>query len=152
MISKIDNWLLRISGLLLLMAGVLKLISVFTKVAYLHQPNPVLTFVTNKTVLLLAANLEIGIAAIILVYPASWVARYGLLALCITFGVYRFGLWLLLVHQPCPCLGRASDWLHLTPYQVDRLAFWILGILTATGVFSVSHFERTMAGSRKNAL
>jgi len=146
-----DTWLLRISGLLLVAVGGLKFISVFTGVAYLFQPDPVLTFISNRNVLLIVGNLEIVTAAIILGHPESWLARYGLLALCATFAIYRLGLALLMVHQPCPCLGRASDWLHLSPHQVDLLSLFLLGILSVTGVISIFNLKKFNGGFVKDA-
>lgn len=126
-----DKLLLRIAGLLLFLVGLLKIVSAFSGVAYLAQPDPVLTFLNNKLVLLLAGNAELFLAGIILLVPKAWYARFGLLAICATFVMYRIGLSVLHVRSPCPCLGRASDWLHLTPRQVDSLALILLLILQA---------------------
>lgn len=117
---------MRSAACLLAVVGAIKIISAFSGVRYLSEFDPVLNFLTNRTLLLLAGGVELGLAAVIFLRPESWNARYGLLALCFMFSVYRLGMMVLGVHSPCPCLGRASDWLHIKPHSADRIAFSLL--------------------------
>ncbi|MFO1501347.1 MAG: hypothetical protein U1G07_23655 [Verrucomicrobiota bacterium] len=135
--SSIDSWLLRSAGALLLVVGTLKVMSAFSGVPYLNTNDPVFPFITNKLMLLFAANAEFACGALLVVQPNTPPARYGLLALCTTFVFYRVGLLSLAGHPPCPCLGRASDWLGITPRQADRLALAMLLLLLAIAVRSI---------------
>jgi hypothetical protein len=112
-------------------------LSVFSHVAYLAEPDPVLPLVSNEEILLIAGNLELILAALIITRPESWFAKFSLLSFCITLWFYRLGMSLLVVRQPCPCLGRASDWLHLTPAQLDKVALSTLIVLTSIAALSI---------------
>jgi len=117
---------MRSAACLLAVVGAIKIISAFSGVRYLSEFDPVLSFLSNRSLLMLAGSAEIGLAVVILLRPQTWGARYGLLSLCIMFSVYRLGMIALGVRSPCPCLGRASDWLHITPHSADRIAFSLL--------------------------
>ena len=137
MLLKVDKWLLRTAAALLFMVGLLKITGSFTHVAYLADPDPVLSFLSNKLLLRMAGVVELIIAMVIVLSPREWYARYSLLSLCSSFMVYRSGLLLLNVQSPCPCLGRASDWLHLTPRQADHLALLLLVVLLSIAITSI---------------
>lgn len=140
--EQLDKWLMRLAGLLLVSVGALKIISAFSGVRYLLQIDPVLSFLSIKSVLVLAGSVEIGLAAVILLRPQIWEARCGLLSLCIMFSVYRVGMIALGVPSPCPCLGRASDWLHLTPHAVDTIALSLLVTFSLIGITSFATHVR----------
>ncbi len=128
---------LRFAAIVLVVVALAKLVSAFSGVAYLRVANPVLSFFSNRVVLLLAGNVELAVALFLFARADSPHASMTLLALCATFVVYRLGLVLLQVRAPCPCLGRASDWLHLTPDQADRVALCVLLLLTGLGLLSM---------------
>ena len=136
-VMQMNQWLVRLAAVILVLAGTMKVISAFSKVAYLNKPDPFLSFLSNRTLLLVAGNFEILLACLLISSPRAWYTKHGLLALCATFGVYRIGISALHVHGPCPCLGRASDWLHLTPRQTDNLAFTLFIILGTISIVSI---------------
>jgi len=133
-----DKWLLRLAGYLLILTGFVKLISAFSAVRYLDESDPVLFFLRNKNIFLIAGVAELFLAWTILSAPQKWYARFGLLALCATFAVWRVGASILADHHPCPCLGRATDWLHLTPGQANSLALLLLFVLAAIAFMSIA--------------
>ena len=134
----VDTVLLRTAGTLLGVVALSKILSAFSGVRYLAEPDPVISFLSNRLVLLIAGHTEALFAALLLLAPRSWYSRWGLLALCGTFAEYRVGLSFLDVHPPCRCLGRASDWLHITPRQADSLALGLLVVLGCIGVISLA--------------
>jgi hypothetical protein len=127
--QKLNTWLMWVAGGVLLGTSLLKVLSALSHVPYLHLADPVLSFLSNRAVLFLAAQMEFAVAVLLLIRPQSAYARHSLLALCTVFVLYRGSLWSLKELPPCPCLGRASDWLHITPKQADNLAVGILLIL-----------------------
>jgi len=129
--------MMRTAGVVLAIVGVAKIMSAFSGVRYLAQADPVLSFLSNKDLLLLAGGVEVLLAGALLLWPHLWYARYGLFSLCTTFAVYRVGMVVMGVHSPCPCLGRASDWLHLKPKQVDSLSFSLLAGLSFIAISSI---------------
>jgi len=137
-LSTVNTLLLRTAGTLLLVIGVVKVVSAFSGVRYLAEPDPVLWYLSNRFVLLGAGLTELGLSTVLLLKPQQWYARQALLALCTTFAVYRVGLYSLPTRPPCPCLGRASDWLHLTPQQADLVALVLLVLLGCIGLISVA--------------
>lgn len=134
----LDRWLLRSAGILLALVGPVKLATALVPAPYLAHADPVISFMSVRAVLVCAATLELLVAACLLLAPGHWYARMGLLALCATFAIYRLGTVLLEVRSPCPCLGRASDWLQLTPRQVDSLALGLLAVLLLVCGISVA--------------
>jgi hypothetical protein len=137
MLKRLDGGLLRVAALILFLTALLKVASALSGVAYLATPDPVLPFLTVRQVLLLSAQVEFVVAALLAAYPRSWYARHSLLSLCATFVVYRAGRYALHVRPPCPCLGRASDWLHVAPSDVDRLALCLLALLASAATVSI---------------
>lgn len=125
------------ASLILWVVSSLKLISALSKVPVLAVSDPVLTFLSNKQVLLLAGSLEFFVATLIALNPGELDGIFALLAICGTFVLYRAGLLMLGTHPPCPCLGRASDWLHLAPQQTNTIAVVILIVLICIAVSSL---------------
>jgi hypothetical protein len=143
-----ENVLLRFAAVLLMAAGTAKVISAFSGVRYLANPDPVLSFMSSKQLFLVAGSLELLQGSLILLAPSSWYSRMGLLAVCTTFVGYRAGLSVLDVHRPCPCLGRASDWLHITPQRADLLALLLLGILLSIALTSLVLHRRGLSNEQ----
>lgn len=133
----IDRFSMRLAGAILFVVGILKLSQASTTAASLAYPDPVLPFISVRLLLLVVGQVELFFAILIALRPQSWHARYGLLALCGTFVAYRLGLYSLGIEAPCPCLGRAPDWLHLSSYQADRLAHSLIVILGAVSIGSI---------------
>jgi hypothetical protein len=141
---------MRLAAGLLVVVGIVKIISSYSGVAYLSHFDPVLSFLTNRTLILLAGGIEIVLAVIIFLRPQSWVARYGLLSLCFMFSVYRIGGVALGVQSPCPCLGRASDWLHITPHAADEVALSLLIVFSLIAIISFA-VQSILSVSRKRS-
>jgi hypothetical protein len=145
MLLILDKWLLRLAVLLLALVGAVKIFSAFSGVRYLNEFDPILPFLRNKQVLVIAGNMELCLALLILFYPNKIQVRLGLLALCFTFLIYRFGLFTLNIASPCPCLGRATDWLHITAKQADILAKILLSVFGLISVISIAIYYKVFA-------
>lgn len=145
-LSALDKRLLRLAAAVLVAVALLKIVSALFKVAYLARPDPVFPFLSTRALLVIAGDIEMLFAVVIALRPRAWYARCGLLALCASFVVYRLGLLALHVRAPCPCLGRASDWLRLSPRQTDALALLILVGLTVIAVSSMCINARLQGG------
>jgi len=140
--QKTDKWLMRSASLLLVVLAMVETISAFSGVRYLREFDPILTFLRNQQVLLIAGNILLCVGVLILLCPNSLEARLGLLALCATLILYRLGRYAMGVKSPCPCLGRASDWLHLTGNQADTLARLVLLAFVIIGSNSIVTYHK----------
>lgn len=83
---------------------------------------------------MIAATLEIGVAAICFFRPAV----DGLLSvagLSILLATYRITKWLFGVGEPCSCLGNLTDALNISPQLADNI---MKGVLAFMFVGSVS--------------
>lgn len=118
-----------VSGLLVFTATA-KFWSAFGETTLLREADP-LFGLSFRTLVLVAAALELGVAAICLLRPAV----DGLLAiawLSTAFLTYRIGLWWIGWKKPCSCLGNLTDALHISPQLADNimkglLAFMLIG-------------------------
>ena len=128
---------MRCAGFTLVCVAGLKVASAFSGVRYLAHPDPVLGFLTNRSVLLGAGAVELAVGLGSLRWPNSRLVQQSLLALCLSFVIYRWGLLLSRTPALCPCLGRASDWLRLRPADVDHVARWLLVALLGISLTSM---------------
>jgi hypothetical protein len=115
---------------LLVVTAAAKSWSVFGESTLLREVDP-LFGLSFRTLMVVAATLEIGVAAICLLRPAV----DGLLAvawLSTAFLAYRVGLWWIGWKKPCNCLGNLTDALNISPQVADNvmkglLAFMLIG-------------------------
>jgi hypothetical protein len=62
------------------------------------------------------------------------------------FLIYRFGLWFVGWHRPCPCMGNLTEMLHLSPQAADNIIKGLLSyllIMSFTMLFCFWKAERT---------
>lgn len=109
----------------------------FANFPILSKPDPVLLFMNTKWMMLAAGQIELLFGVLLVMEPHTWRARYGLLAFCATFVVYRAAILWLGAAEHCPRLGRASDWLQLTARRVDSMALLLLETLGAMAITSI---------------
>jgi hypothetical protein len=112
--------------LLLLTAGG-KLVMVFGDVPVLDKASPLIGFISNRTLLLVAGVLEIAVAILMLSgYGGTRMALLAVGALSALFLTFRLMLWATEFQGYCGCLGSLSVVLHLTPDEANRVATGIL--------------------------
>jgi hypothetical protein len=125
----IFGWLKAGTAIVLIITATLKIASLQTGVRLFHLNDPVFPFITNGQMMALSAILELCTAAILL-KKADHVFQFtALLGLSLTFLFYRLGLAWIAPNEPCPCLGRATDWLHLSPTAADTISKTVLAYL-----------------------
>jgi len=98
-------------------AKVFSVIAGFSGLLQIDDPLFALKF---DYLLLAAAALEVGVAAICILRPVV----EGLVALAwlsVVFLAYRIGLWSIGWQKPCSCLGNLTDALHISPQLADNL-------------------------------
>lgn len=125
---KIENAFLKFAGLVLLATALAKIVMVLGGSRVLAEPDPLLTWFTNRQMLFLAALLELMVVWTICKFdlvPAlastAWIAS--------VFLAYRFLLWSSGFKGFCRCLGSITEALGVGPEAADRLAAFILGFL-----------------------
>jgi hypothetical protein len=113
--AKIGLW---VSGTLLALSGVVKLISALGSARILLEADP-LFGISQRELYLLVGILEIWV---VINLARRRNLRWKLLlvaALSTNLLIYRIGLWWLHVRKPCPCLGNAAAWTGADPKFLD---------------------------------
>ena len=136
-LSSADLFLLRAAGTLLVLVGGAKVFSALSALPALAQRDPVILFLSTRTVYLLTAMFEMLIAYLLFSRRPTFFAKYGLATLCATFVIYRVGVLALHIRPPCPCLGQLPAWLHLSREQADLVALCLLVILSTITIISL---------------
>ncbi len=132
--SKDDNWFYRSAAALLLVTAVAKLYSAGGSARILHVRDPLL-YVGYRPLMILAALLELAVAAFLLRTRGELRRCLVLLWLSANFLLYHLGNYSIGVHF-CPCLGQLADALPLPKGLADialqvLLLYWLLGSLEA---------------------
>lgn len=122
--------LYRIAGVLLLVSAFTKFISVFGHARILKTMDPVFFMVTTKFVLLEVGILETAAACILIFGRSLFMKWMTLLILCLGFWSYRLGVLLVAPGRPCPCLGTIWDWSPWLRTHGDLFPLCILLFLT----------------------
>jgi hypothetical protein len=126
------------AGLLLIVTGSAKLISVLGSAHILDMLDPVLE------IRFLALFLGVGLLELLIglecLRPGSAVWRAGLVAwLATSFVIYRLGLIWVGYHGACPCAGTLTGALHISPHAADTILKLVLGCLLV-GSYTCLHF------------
>jgi hypothetical protein len=115
----------------LALTGGVKLVSIMQETRALGAPDPLFSGLTVRQVLLAAAALELGVAAVLFRHrPARW-APGLILWLVAVFGAYRLGLWAMGFQGHCGCLGHLFDRLPGLEVWADRVmlaALFVMGV------------------------
>jgi hypothetical protein len=116
---------LRTAGVILVVTGLAKIVSVFGTARLLDLPDPILN-VTFRHLLLAVgvAEIVIGMASLFLINQGATLLAMAWLTSA--FLVYRWGLWFSGWHSPCHCLGNLTDLLHLSPQIADTITIILL--------------------------
>jgi hypothetical protein len=130
------------AGVLLALTGAVKLWSAAGAQKVLDLPDP-LFGLPLRQVYVLAGLLEVFVAEYLLLGKSGIYRLWLLWGLAALFVIYRAGLAYLHPGKPCSCLGRASEWLHLSEKTLDGIAKLILAYMMAGSVFFlVRHWLR----------
>jgi len=109
------------AGIILLITGVAKVVSVFGHDAVLRKPDPILGMRFDH-LLFLVGLVELAVALVCFRSRNQTLALALVSALSINFLGYRTGLWMIHWAGYCHCLGTLTDAIHLSPQQAARLS------------------------------
>ncbi len=126
------------AGAILLITAAAKFVSSFGSGKILMQTDPIFRL-QFRYVFCFAGGLEMMVALICFLSNKVTMSASLVAWLATTFCAYRFGLWQIGWHRPCPCLGNLTDALHVLPQTADVILRIILGYLLvgsyATGLW-----------------
>jgi hypothetical protein len=139
---------LKSAAFLLILTGVGKLVMAFGAAPVLDKPSPLLSFVSNRQLLLFAIGLEIAVAVLVLVLSRHVKAPFALASvawLATVFLAYRAILAISGFQGYCDCLGSLGDALYLSPKAANWIAWGVLlyllvgsyGLLTKAGIVKI---------------
>jgi len=116
------------AGVLLLATAVAKLVSASGSAHVLQNSDPIFS-ISFRDVFRIVGTLEL-IVAIVCLLGRRMGLQIGLVAcLSTNFVLYRFFLFWIGWHKPCPCLGNLTDALHIPPQIADMTMKIILAYL-----------------------
>lgn len=113
---------IRIGGVIIGFAALIKIISVWAGGALQYQQDQLLGL-QFRTIMITSAIIEVAVAAICLVRSKGWLAPLLIVSLTAQFLLYRVSSKMLGVQKMCPCLGYFTQWLGLNQQSTD----WLLG-------------------------
>ncbi|MBI3416361.1 MAG: hypothetical protein HY043_13785 [Verrucomicrobia bacterium] len=117
--------------MILIIAAVLKLISITQSARYLEQFDPLLAFLKNRHMLTLASLLELAVAAQLLSLTSFQKRQLLILWLGGVFAVYHLSLWALNYRKPCTCLGSVLDWAGVSEAWAHQVPIFLTFFLFA---------------------
>ncbi len=139
------SWYFLISAAILLgFTGATKLISAWSSVAVLHEPDPVIG-ISTKYVLIAAGTLELAAVAVIFGAKSRSLPSLLVAILGAEFLLYRTVFQIGKYSRGCPCLGRFTAWAHLPDQLINQILWGIAVWLCLGGLlsfFSHSALER----------
>lgn len=104
----------------LLLTAAAKLISTGANVRILEQNDPIFS-IKFMHLMWGASLIETVVAFVCLLKIAEWLQAAMTALLAANFVLYRLGLWWVGYQEPCICMGRLSDGLHLSPFAADLI-------------------------------
>ncbi len=117
----------------------IKLVTALGSERILAMPDPVLSVLSVRQVVLCAAVME-ALAALLLVSELRLPNKFACMVLLVViFGGYKFAYIVLAIPAPCPCLGSLGAWLHLDNRTASIVSHVLLGYI---GLPSVITFLR----------
>ena len=114
------RWFLRSAGLALAVTGFAKALSALGSARVLDVLDPI-AGIPFRYLMLLVGVAELLIALVCFVESLRHLCLVSVAWLSTCFLVYRIGLWWIDWQQPCRCLGRLTDVLHISPTTADNL-------------------------------
>lgn len=113
------------AGLCLTLAGIGKLLTSLGSARLLATHDPIVG-IEFRHLMVGIAILELTIAYLCLLTKFRKLATILIAWLASSFWFYRIGLWWMSWEQPCGCLGRLTDFLHISPQMADGIVKGLL--------------------------
>lgn len=143
------SWFYFTTGVILSSTAFLKFLSAGSGVKYLELPDPVFGFLTVHQLIIGAAVIESSVAYFLFWSKDDIVKMVLTVCLSTCFLIYRLGMHWINPVTPCPCLGRATDWMHIQPSTADTAMKYTLAYLLI-GSYAII-FAYCLKGRRKIA-
>lgn len=115
------RWFILSAGIVLLLAGVGKLVSALGEARILDVADP-LFVIPFRQLMLTVGFIELAICAICFLAKKRRLALFLVTWLSWNFLVYRTALRLIGWHQPCTCLGALTQAIGVSPRSADFLS------------------------------
>ncbi len=137
------------AAFVLLGSGLIKLISGLEEVPIMARMDPVISFLTNRQLLVIAATLELTIA-VVLFWSRHDESKKVALVFCLSwaFLTYRLGLWWMGYRGECPCLGNITGWLRMDPSFANLVGGVVLSYLLIGSGLSLAF--RVLEGAQRH--
>jgi hypothetical protein len=144
MSSKINLFVL-MSGIILIVFGVAKVLSAFGKASLLGVQDP-LVGIPFRDLLIGAGILEVAIGLHCFMTRKPQLAVFIIACFATNLLVYRVCLWSIHWVSPCHCLGNLTDALNITPKTADIIVKAVLAYLLIGSYASLLWFWRQRKG------
>jgi hypothetical protein len=122
------------AAVVLVLTAAVKLLGATRNAPYLTLPDPLFQLVSSRTMILLAAVVELTVAGLLILRKVDRLKLWLLVWLSSLFLSYRAGLLLVGFSGLCPCLGGPLDWFGVKPTMADAVAKGIIGYLLVFAV------------------
>src|SRR5438105_4754449 len=123
-----QSWFSASLVVILILTAVAKLISAAGTAHLLALPDPVFAF-SNRSVILLAALLEIALTLSILIGGWSRATILASLWFSSILVIYRIALSVVAPSAPCPCLGTLTEQLHVSSSTASVMMSCVVGYI-----------------------
>jgi len=130
--------------IILVLTAAAKLIGATGNAHLLDLPDPLFGF-SSRTMMLLAAGVEVGLAVSILICGWSVPTVLASLWFSSILVIYRVALAVIAPSAPCPCLGTLTEQLHLSPTTASVFMSIVLGYILAGSFVGLARLHRAKA-------
>jgi len=119
---------LKSCGIILLITGLAKIWTAFSKLKILFVADPILSIKFGH-LMLMVGLIEIVLGTFCFFGKWTTFTSISLASFATNLLIYRVGLWWIDWKKPCSCLGNLSDALHIFPQTADSLMKALLAYL-----------------------
>jgi len=137
----VTKWFLRSAGLILLITGICKLVSIAGEAKILAADDPLL-HLRYRPLLLIVALIELSVATVLFSKWEEPAKFYSLIWLSGCFLIYRFSLWLLHPAALCPCLGSLTEMIPISPRLINAFLEVAVAYLFLGSIFMFKVYPR----------
>jgi hypothetical protein len=130
---------MRVAAVLLVALAVSKVLDSTNENRYFQEPDPLLTFLSNRQLMLLAAMFEVGVATYLWLSRTLSSRGWALLYFCGAAAAYKIGSLFIYNLKPCTCLGIVGRTLHLSTGELEFYTWALLALFGATGLLALYH-------------
>ncbi len=130
---------MRVAAVLLVALAVSKVLDSTNENPFFQQPDPLLPFLTNRQLMLLAAMFEVGVATYLWLSHNLSSRGWALLYFCAAAAAYKIGSLFVYNVKPCACLGIIGRYLNLGTGELELYTWVLLALLGATGLLALYH-------------